>query len=161
MGQAKRRKQNNPDYGKVFDLSSTAAKLQHSELVVKEMFTTFNTEFKTLVSSKTFPDNYQSICNRITVWFEQKVLKYQPRDRQYIAQFVIGLAAEVGDEFVHDRPFNKKVGASPAMFCCIFQVTRSFLSDEAVNNLKLTLQEAIKSLNKDDSARLFAESLLN
>ena len=160
MGQAKRRKQNNPDYGKVFDLSSTSAKLQHCESVVKEMFTTFNTEFKTLVSAKAFPENYQSICDRITLWFEQKVLKYHPRDRQYIAQFILGLAATIGDEFAPASPFSEGNEVSPALFCCLFQVTRSFLGDESVNDLKFRLQKSLEQADQNNSGRPFAESLL-
>jgi hypothetical protein len=85
MGEVKRRSKFDPNYGKIFDLSSTSAKIQHSELVVDQLFTTFSSEFKTLISAQAFPNTYQSICDRISDWLHQRLLQYRPSDLLYIA----------------------------------------------------------------------------
>ena len=160
MGEAKRRSKNDPNYGKLFDLSSAAAKARHSELVVDELFTLFHSEFKTLISAKTIPDNYQSICDRTKDWFGKRLLNYRPRDREYIVQFVLGMAAKIGDEFVLEREFGQHGTISPALFCCLFQATKNYLHDDALLQFQAILKKALEKLDPDDSTQLFAVSLL-
>lgn len=160
MGEAKRRSKSDPNYGKFFALSSAAAKAKHSELIVDELFTVFDSEFKTLISAKTFPDDYQSICDRLASWFEQKLLQYRRQDRDYIVQFVLGMAAKIGDEFVLEQQFGRHDTISPALFCCLFLATKSYLDDDALVQFQAILKQALKKLNRDDSTQLFAISLL-
>ena len=61
MGEAKRRSQSDPNYSKVFNLSSAAARERHSQLILEQLFTDCRAESRTLISAKTFPDNYQSM----------------------------------------------------------------------------------------------------
>ena len=161
MGEAKRRSKSNPHYGKFFTLSSAAAKAKHSKQVVEDLFTAFPSEFKTLISAKAFPDQYQSICDRISPWFEQRLLQYRPQDREYIAQFVLGMAATIGDEFVLDQQFGRKDDVSPAFFYCLFQVTKSYLDDDALIKFKLILQDALEHLEDNGYTKLFTQSLLD
>lgn len=107
MGEAKRRSQSDPNYGKLFNLSSDAAKARHSQLFVEQLFTDCRTESRALISAQTFPDDYQLICDRLSGWFEQKLLQYRPQDREYLAQYTLGIAATIGDEFVHQKPFGQ------------------------------------------------------
>ena len=79
MGEAKRRSKSDPNYGKVFNLSSSSAKAQHSELVVQELFTTFERDFKILMTATALTDDFDSICDRLNHWFELKLLPYQPQ----------------------------------------------------------------------------------
>ena len=160
MGEAKRRSKSDPDYGKVFNLSSTAAKARHSQLILEQFFTDYHTESRTLISATTFPNNYQSICERISNWFERKLLNYRPQDREYIAQYTLGIAATIGDEFVQDRPFGQDDSVSLAFFCCIFQAVKNYLEPSTVNQFKLNLETKLEQLSLNKSDRLFIQSLL-
>lgn len=159
MGEAKRRLKNDPNYGKVFNLSSAAAKAQHSELVVQELFTTFKSEFKTLISATTFSDDYHSICDRISYWFEQKLLHYQQQDREYIAQFTLGMIAQLDDYSVINQ-YQQKEDVSPVLLCCLFQATKSYFSDEALFKMKLRLQKLLQQFDHHHETQFFGQSLL-
>lgn len=160
MGEAKRRSKSDPNYGKFFDLSSASAKQKHSELVLQELFTFFSSELKILMSAKTFPAQYPSICERISSWFEQRLLPYRPGDREYIAQFILGLAVTLGEEFSLKDHFGRQDDISLALFHCLFQATKHYLNQDALINLKLRLQDALEHLEDHDSNQLFTQSLL-
>lgn len=160
MGEAKRRQKLDPNYGKIFDLSSAAAKERHSQLIVEQLFTDCRIESVTLISAKTFPDNYQSICDRLAFWFEQKLLQYRPQDRKYIAQYVLGIAATIGDEFVQERPFGQQDDISLAFFCCIFQAIRNHLEPSGLNKLQLNFQKKLEQLSPNNPVRPFLQSVL-
>lgn len=142
MGEAKRRSQSDPNYGQFFNLYSTAAKIQHSELVVNELFILFASELKILIRAKAFPDDYQQMCDRITHWLHQRLLRYRPEDRQYIAQFVLGVIAQLDDYSVVDQ-YQQKDEVSPVLLCCVFQATKSYFSDEALSKMELRLQKTL------------------
>ena len=161
MGEAKRRSKSDPNYGQVFNLSSAIAKTRHSQLILEQFFTDCHTESKILISATTFPDNYQSICDRISSWFEQKLLRYRPQDREYIARYTLGIAATISDEFVHDKPFGQKDDVSLTFFCCIFQAIKDYLKPSALNQLKLNFKTKLDQLSPNQPAQPFLQSLLN
>ena len=103
-------------------------------MILEQFFTDCRTESRTLISATTFPDNYQSICEHITNWFEQKLLQYCPQDREYIAQYTLGIAATIGDEFVKERPFGQE-DVSLAFFYGIFQGIKDYLAPSGLNQL--------------------------
>lgn len=160
MGEAKRRSQYDPNYGKVFNLSSASAKTQHSQSLLEQFFTDCHTESRTLISATTFPPQYQSICKRVCDWFEQKLLPYRPQDREYIAQYVLSIAATIGDEFVHDKPFGREDDVSLAFFCCLFQALKNYLAPSHLNQLELNLKTKLEQLSPHEPARPFIQSLL-
>ena len=144
MGEAKRRKKLDSTYGKFLNLSSTA-KEKHSESVLEELFTTFGSELKTLILAQTLPDNFQSICERMTDWFQHKLLRYRPLDRDYILKFILNMSATLGEEFtVKEKSSNQESDVSPILFFCIFQATRNCLTDEALLELKSRLENTLK-----------------
>jgi len=160
MGEAKRRSKSDPTYGKFFNLSSAAAKNQHSGLVLEELFTTFNSELKTLILAKTLPSNYQSTCNRMADWFQHKLLQYRPLDRDYILKFILGMSAKIGDEFVVEQQFgSQQDNVSPALFYCIFQATRNCLSDEALSEFKLHLDKTLQQFQHHESTQSLLEQI--
>lgn len=160
MGEAKRRSKSDPSYGQVFNLSSALAKTRHSQLILEQFFTDCRTESRILISATTFPNNYQSICERINSWFEQKLLHYRPQDREYIARYTLGIAATVSDEFVQEKSFGQEDDISLAFFCCIFQAIKNYLEPSALNQLKLNFKTKFEQLSPDEPARPFLQSLL-
>lgn len=160
MGEAKRRSKSDPNYGKVFDLSSAAAKERHSQLVIEQLFTDCRHDLNTLLRAQTFPDNYFDICDRINSWFEHKLLQYRPQDHQYIAQYTLGMAATICDEFVQDKPFSQEDDLSFAFFCCIFQAIKHYLEPSSLNQIKHRFEIKLKQLSPNEPTRPFLESLL-
>lgn len=159
MGEAKRRSQLDPNYGQFFNLSSVATKNQHSQLVIGELFAAFVPEFKILIRAKTFPDDYQQICTRVTNWIECRLLRYRQEDRTHIAQFILGMIAQLDDYLVIDQ-YQQKDEVSPVLLCCLFQATKSYFSDEDLSKMKLRLRKLLDQFTHHHETQFFGQSLL-
>ncbi|MGL5833218.1 MAG: hypothetical protein ACRC1Z_08295, partial [Waterburya sp.] len=123
MGEAKRRQQKDPNYGKIPNLSTTSAKLRNSELVVEELFTHFATDLKKLIIAQSFPDDYSQITTHITHWLNNRLERYHESDRAYIAQFILGLIANLDNQSVIDK-YQHHHQISPILLASIFQATK-------------------------------------
>jgi hypothetical protein len=130
MGEAKRRQQKDPNYGKLPSLSTTSAKSRHSELVIEELFTRFAPDLKKLITAQSFPDDYSQITTNITHWLHHRLQQYRQSDRAYIAQFIFALIAQLDDQLVVDK-YQNSHSVSPILLASIFQATKSYFSDEA------------------------------
>ncbi|MGL5832784.1 MAG: hypothetical protein ACRC1Z_06055, partial [Waterburya sp.] len=60
--------------------------------------------------------------------------------RAYIAQFILGLIANLDNQSVIDK-YQHHHQISPILLASIFQATKSYLSDEALADLKQRLQQ--------------------
>ena len=159
MGEAKRRSKNNPNYVRFFNLSPTAAQTQHSRLVINELFAAFAPEFETLIRTRTFPDNYQPTCTRVSDWLDRRLLRYREDDREYIARFILNMIAQLDDSSVVDR-YKPSAKVSPVLLCCLFQATKSYFSDETLSKMKLRLQKVLEQFIHHHETQFFARSVL-
>ena len=141
MGQAKHyHSQSDPNYTQFSNLSPAAARTQHSRLVIRELFAAFAPEFKTLIRTKTFPDDYQQTCTFVTNWLNRRLLRYQEGDREYIARFILSTIAQLDDFSVIDQ-HQQEDDVNPILLCCLFQATRSYFSDEALGKMERELTQ--------------------
>ena len=104
MGQAKHyHSQSDPNCTQFSNLSPAAARTQHSRLVIRELFAAFAPEFKTLILTRTFPDDYQQTCTFVTNWLSHRLIRYRQGDREYIARFILSAIAQLDDFSVIDQ----------------------------------------------------------
>jgi hypothetical protein len=125
MGEAKRRRQLDPNYGKIHRLSNDAVKTQQAELVIKELFTYFSVELKTLMIATSFPNNYLEFTERVKRWLTLRLSRYTPQDRSCIAQFIFALITNLEDGIITDS-YDREHPVSPLIICCFLRVTKNY-----------------------------------
>ena len=158
MGEAKRRAQLDPNFGKVPHLSTTALKDRQAELVLEQLFTRFSVELKKLITAQSFPDNYSQVSDQITNWLHHRLLKYYPSDRQYIAQFIFRLMTHLSSESVVDQSGTQNE-VSLVLFCCFLKATKNYLAPEALSNLAAKLDRSFAQRRTESPLSIFEESI--
>lgn len=63
MGEAKRRKRLNSNYGKVFSLRNESQIKEHITKILNEFMVQFETEFKVLTNADSIPDDFSFLIN--------------------------------------------------------------------------------------------------
>lgn len=160
MGESNRRAKLNPNYGKLFDLSSYASKEQHCESVSLDFFNVFSSEFKTFAKAKVVPDNFQFICDHSSVWLEQRLQPYAPPDRTCIAEFILTVASQYGSSNFNEQFRNQEYPVSPVVFCWISQVTKNYFTEEVLLDWNLRLHKACEKLSSQGETPSLVKSLL-
>ncbi len=77
MGEAKRRKKLNYNYGKVFSLRNESQREEQISKITNEFMEQFEGQFKALAEADSLTDNFSSITSEIKNWFQQKLTKYE------------------------------------------------------------------------------------
>lgn len=99
MGEAKRRKRLNSNYGKVFSLRTESQREEHISKMMNEFIDQFETQFKALAEADSIPDNFSSITSEIKNWFQQELAKYDPSDHTMLSETLLFVCAEMNDSF--------------------------------------------------------------
>ena len=160
MGEAKRRKQLDPNYGRVYSLSNKALKLQEAERILTELFESFSKELKQLMIAVDFPDNYSQTTESIKDCFELRVSKYTHDDRCFIARFIFGLMCHLEETLVADD-YNREYPVSPIIICCFLEVTKQYLEPDALSSLKNNFQREYGQLSATEKSHSLSRAFMN
>ena len=85
MGEAKRRKKLDPNYGKIRFLKTLGQQQKHCEQFVSDVYFKCEPQIKFLIKAEKIPDNYQQIRAQISEWIEKRLSKYCESDRETLA----------------------------------------------------------------------------
>ncbi|AFZ35937.1 hypothetical protein Sta7437_2398 [Stanieria cyanosphaera PCC 7437] len=125
MGEAKRRKQSDPSYGKLPLLTSERQKEKHFEQLLDELFSTFDNEIKQLAKADSITEEYDRIKDQLSTWFADKLNNYRNSDRSLIATSLVSFWAEMIQQ-------NR---TSPVLLKCMSEVLLPFLPPEQITSL--------------------------
>ncbi|MEL6495786.1 MAG: hypothetical protein AAFQ41_11805 [Cyanobacteria bacterium J06623_7] len=120
MGEAKRRKQLDQDYGKVPSLSSQGQQQKHIESIMQELSQQFSQEIKDIAAAESIIEPYESYCDAISAWIEKRLAIYQADDRSLIASSIMTCYAEIA----------MKYESSPLLIKLFFDVLKPLLAPE-------------------------------
>ena len=86
MGEARRRKKLDPDYGKFtsFTTLRDGEQKKHIDLMIEDLYSDNELELKTLSYAEEIPSNYKQIQGKIAEWIEKRLSKYRDSDRKQI-----------------------------------------------------------------------------
>ena len=139
MGEAKRRKQLDPTYGKVPLLSSQGQREKHLSLLLEQLFGQFDSDLKHLAEAETeTASNYNQIKNKLSAWLNDKLAEYRSCDRTEIAGSLLAFCAEMTEEYVN----------SPLFLKCFSEALLPFFPDEK----RLELEKIIQQIDTDLAA---------
>ena len=120
MGEAKRRKQLDSNYGRVHFLTSQSQKQKHVERIIDELSEQFKDEIKKIAAAESIIEPYDRYCQLISAWINRRLAIYQPDDRTLIANSIMIFHAE----------FAMKYESSPLLIKLFFDVLKPLLSSE-------------------------------
>jgi len=126
MGEAKRRKQFDRNYGTIPSLSSPDQKQKHVDRLIDRLSTEFKQEIKEVAAAETIIEPYDRYCQSMSEWCEQQLATYQPEDRTLIASSVMTCYAEIA----------MKYESSPLLIKLFFDVLKPHLSPEKHQQLE-------------------------
>lgn len=132
MGQAKRRKQNDPTYGKVPFLGTKTEKRKHLEKMVDDLYSEFDSELKTLSIFEKVPDEeYKQIFTSLDKWINNRLLNYREQDREILANSLAAFMYSVLEE--HDL--------SHLLCICFVDILKPWMFPELVEELLEVLKK--------------------
>ena len=120
MGEAKRRKQLDSNYGSVPNLTSQSQKQKHVERIIDELSQQFKGEIKEIAAAESIIESYDRYCQLISAWIEQRLAIYQSEDRTSIASSIMSCYAEI----------TAKYESSPLLIKLFFDVLKPWLAPE-------------------------------
>ncbi|MEL6929573.1 MAG: hypothetical protein AAFO95_13170 [Cyanobacteria bacterium J06600_6] len=120
MGEAKRRKQLDQDYGRIPALNSQNQKQQHVDRIIDRLSAQFRQEIKEIAAAESIIEPYDRYCKSMSDWINQQLATYQPEDQTLIASSIMTCYAEIA----------MKYESSPLLIKFFFDVLKSLLSPE-------------------------------
>ena len=136
MGEAKRRKKLNPDYGKFPLLRTARDREKHIEQIVDDLRAENKAEMIILTHAKEFPDNYQQIHAQFAEWLENRLSKYHERDREIIASNLL----------VFFILFYRDYEITPLILLCFSDILKSYFSSDLSEKMKVYIKEVFPNL---------------
>lgn len=125
MGEAKRRKQFDPSYGKLPLLTSEGQKEKHFAQLLDELFSKFDSEIKQLAEADSINEDYDRIKEELATWLSNRLNQYRNSDRSLLATSLISFWAEMIQQ-------NQ---TSPVLLKCMSEVLLPFLPPEQITPL--------------------------
>ncbi|MEO1341302.1 MAG: hypothetical protein AAFV28_09210, partial [Cyanobacteria bacterium J06635_13] len=116
MGEARRRRQLDSEYGSVPSLTSQSQKQKHVDRLINELSEQFSREIKEIAAAETMVEVYDRYRQSISAWIEQRLARYQAKDRVFIASSVMTFYAEIA----------MKYESSPLLIKLFFDVLKPF-----------------------------------
>ena len=120
MGEAKRRKQLDSNYGRVPSLTSQSQKEKHVDRIIDELSQQFKDEIKEIATAESIIEPYHRYCQSMSAWINRRLATYQPGDRTLIASSIMICYAEIA----------MKYESSPLLIKLFFDVLKPLLSSE-------------------------------
>ena len=120
MGEARRRKKLDSDYGKIRSLKTVGQQQKHVEQFVGDVYLKCEPQIKVLIKAEKIPDNYQKIRDQLFNWIENRLSRYSESDRQTMAISLFVFCSEMFDNG----------GVSPLILICFMDVLKPYLSSE-------------------------------
>ncbi len=139
MGEAKRRKQLDSNYGKIHFLATPAEKDKHIKKIIHELFSQFKSELTELITAETIPENYDAIQEKLAAWLSHKLSDYHPCDRTAIANALILYCGEMSAEY----------DCSPVLFMCFVDMTSPHLPEEERQKITKILENLTAQLPEE------------
>ena len=142
MGEAKRRKKLNKEYGKFKSLTTKLIQAKEISELIDELNYKHYTDIQRLIKTKKVPDDYQQIQGRIAPWLKEKISKYQEKDQQQIAaaiMFFFSKGYEIYDEI------------SIYGFVCLGEILRDYLPQEQYGVLTQSIEEVRREIKIPES----------
>lgn len=118
MGEAKRRKQLDRNYGSIPTLNNPNQQQQHVDRLIDGLSTQFQSEIKQIAAAESIIEPYTNYCQSVSDWINQQLTIYRPEDRTLIASSIMTFYAEVA----------MKYESSPLLIKFFFDVLKPYLS---------------------------------
>ena len=131
MGESKRRKQLDSNYGTIPLLSSKSQPEKHVNSIIESLSVKFETEIKAIASAESIPDNYMPIKQRINRWLEGILEPYRESDRTLIASSIMACYAQIANEYE----------TSPLLIKCFFEILEPLLPEDNRSLIKNYVQK--------------------
>lgn len=131
MGEAKRRKNLDVDYGNVPSLTSPNQRQKHVDLIVDELSKKFAAEIKQIAAAESMIDAYDQHKKSVSNWLTSKLESYRQSDRTMIASSIMTVYAEIAMEYE----------TSPLLIKFWYEVLESFLSPETRDRIEVIVNK--------------------
>lgn len=136
MGEAKRRKQIDPTYGKVPSLRTERDRKKHFEKILDDLHSECSSELKALITGDKAPDEYEQIRVSLGSWIENRLSDYREQDRETIANSLLLFSYEMSEEY----------DTNPMVFVCFTDILKSYVSPELSEKLADSLEDIVAEL---------------
>ncbi len=136
MGEARRRKKLDPNYGegKVLSLKTLGAHGKYMEEVLDDLHSECKSEMQTLMVAKKIPDDYQKIRDQLASWLENRISKYSDVEREMIAHYLLIFCDEISEDD----------NASPIMICFL-DIIKSYLPLKLSKKIEDIIEDGLES----------------
>lgn len=141
MGEAKRRKQFDPSYGKLPLLTTVKQREKYFSQLLDELFSRFDPQIKQLAEADYLIEDYDRIKTELATWLNSKLSSYRTSDRSIMATSLVSFWAEMISEYQ----------TSPLLLKCMSEVLLPFLPPEQIASLLQVI--------KDIDAELTSQSI--
>lgn len=136
MGEAKRRKQIDPTYGKVPSLKTERDREKHFEKILDDLHSECEPELKALIMGDKTPDEFDKIRVSLGRWIEKRLSGYREPDRETIANSLLLFSYEMSKEY----------DTNPIVFVCFTDILKSYVSPELSEKLADSLEDIVAEL---------------
>ena len=99
MGEAKRRKKLDSNYGKIPLFRALEDYEKEARQIVDELHSENEIEMTILVYAQKFPDNYQEIRAQFAEWLENRLSKYRKQDQEILANYLLSFFTTTYEEY--------------------------------------------------------------
>lgn len=140
MGEAKRRKQIDPTYGKVPSLRTERDREKHFEKILDDLHSECESELKALIIGDKAPDEYEQIRVSLGSWIENRLSNYREQDRETIANSLLLFSYEM----------SEKYDTSPMVFVCFTDILKSYVSPELCEKLADAMEDIVAELKASE-----------
>ncbi len=130
MGEARRRKKLDSNYGKLPSLKISGGRDRHINKILDDLYSQCESELKTLINAKKTPDNYQLLRDSIAGCLENIMSKYREEDREIIAHYIVSVFSTMSENY----------NLNPIGVLCLVEILKSYLP---------SLYEKVKSTLKN------------
>lgn len=131
MGEAKRRKQLDPSYGRIPSLTSQNQKAKHLNRILDEINRQFEITIKQIASADSIFDSYAADRQRVSDWLDNQLKNYSTDDRTMLASSIMSVYAEMA----------MKYETSPLLIKFWYEILKSFLDADKKDRIKTIVEK--------------------
>ena len=131
MGEAKRRKQRDANYGSVPSLTSASQQQKHVDLIIDQLSQTFVKEIKQIAAAESMIDSYDSYKQLISDWLNKKLELYRASDRLLLASSIMTVYAEIAMQYE----------ASPLLIKFWYEILEADLAPEKRERIEIIVKK--------------------
>ncbi len=135
MGEARRRKKRDSNYGKLKSLITSKDCVQFIDRIVDDLYSECKSELKALFSAENIPDNYRQIRAQLSEWMKNKFSEYRDSDYEAMAIILMKLFSEMFEQ----EKFNH------IAFMCFIEILKPYLP----LNVSKDMEDMIENFNAE------------